>query len=233
MTFKIHERDLRGRTKTGWLDSYHTFSFGDFRDPERMGFRSLRVINEDFVIPGAGFPTHPHSDMEIITVILKGELAHKDSTGTGAVIKPGEIQKMSAGSGITHSEFNPSNDNPVHLLQIWIRPDTRGIAPVYEQITVNAKNAADGWVLVGDRKGNDTVVSIHQDVKLFTANIKAGEKISYEFAKERYGFLQIARGEITLGGETIRQGDGVEISFEGKIEITAKADSELLLFDLG
>lgn len=230
MTFKIHERDLRGRTKTGWLDSYHTFSFGDFRDPERMGFRSLRVINEDFVIPGAGFPTHPHSDMEIITVILKGELAHKDSMGNGATIKPGEVQKMSAGSGITHSEFNPSNDNPVHLLQIWIRPDTRGIAPGYEQITVEPQ---EGWTLVGDREGSGKVVSIHQDVKLFTAVLKAGEKISYEFAKDRYGFLQIARGEIDLHGETIRQGDGVEISGEGKIKITAKADAELLLFDLG
>ncbi|MGB4108135.1 MAG: pirin family protein [Alphaproteobacteria bacterium] len=230
MTFKIHERDLRGRTKTGWLDSYHTFSFGDFRDPERMGFRSLRVINEDFVIPGAGFPTHPHSDMEIITVILKGELAHKDSTGTGAVIKPGEIQKMSAGSGITHSEFNPSNDNPVHLLQIWIRPDTRGIKPGYEQITVEPQ---DGWTLVGDREGSDNVVSIHQDAKLFWATIAKDKNVSYEFAKERYGFLQVARGEITLDGETIRQGDGVEISGEGNIEITAKADSELLLFDLG
>jgi redox-sensitive bicupin YhaK (pirin superfamily) len=233
MSFKIHERDLRGRTKTGWLDSYHTFSFGDFRDPERMGFRSLRVINEDFVIPGAGFPTHPHSDMEIITVILKGELAHKDSMGNGATIKPGEVQKMSAGSGITHSEFNPSNDNPVHLLQIWIRPDTRGVKPRYEQIVVDNKNAQGGWVLVGDREGNDKIVSIHQDAKLFSASIKAGEKISYEFAKDRYGFLQIARGELELRGETIRQGDGVEISGEGKIELIAKADTEVLLFDLG
>src|SRR5688572_18109751 len=145
---KIHDRNHRGKTKTGWLESYHTFSFGDFRDPERMGFRSLRVINEDFVIPGAGFPTHPHNDMEIITVILKGELAHKDSTGTSAIIRPGEVQKMSAGSGITHSEFNPSNDNPVHLLQIWIRPDARGVKPSYEQIKVDEANAKNGWILV-------------------------------------------------------------------------------------
>jgi redox-sensitive bicupin YhaK (pirin superfamily) len=233
MTFKIHERDLRGRTKTGWLDSYHTFSFGDFRDPERMGFRSLRVINEDYVIPGAGFPTHPHNDMEIITVILKGELAHKDSMGNGATIKPGEVQKMSAGSGITHSEFNPSNDNPVHLLQIWIRPDTRGVKPGYEQITVNANNAKDGWVLVGDREGSENVVSIHQDAKLFHASVAKGKTISYDFAEGRYGFLQVARGEVTLRGEKIRQGDGVEISGEGNIELTAEADAELLLFDLG
>jgi redox-sensitive bicupin YhaK (pirin superfamily) len=230
---KIHDRDLRGRTKTGWLDSYHTFSFGDFRDPERMGFRSLRVINEDYVIPGAGFPTHPHSDMEIITVILKGELAHKDSTGTGATIRPGEIQKMSAGSGITHSEFNPSNDNPVHLLQIWIRPDTRGIKPGYEQITVDNSNAKNGWTLVGDREGNDKVVSIHQDARLFVATVKAGEKISYGFGAGRYGFLQIMRGGISIHGEAIKQGDGVEISDEKNVEITAEADSEILLFDLG
>jgi quercetin 2,3-dioxygenase len=230
---KIHDRGSRGKTKTGWLESYHTFSFGDFRDPKRMGFRSLRVINEDFVIPGAGFPTHPHSDMEIITVILKGELAHKDSMGTGSVIKPGEVQKMSAGSGITHSEFNPSNDNPVHLLQIWIRPDERGIAPGYEQITVDATNAKDGWILLGDREGNENVVSIHQDAKLLQANLSAGENISYAFAPERHGFLQVASGEITLRGETIRQGDGVEISGEDKIEISASHDAQVLLFDLG
>jgi redox-sensitive bicupin YhaK (pirin superfamily) len=230
---KIHDRDARGRTKTGWLDSYHTFSFGDFRDPERMGFRSLRVINEDYVIPGAGFPTHPHNDMEIITVVLKGELAHKDSTGTGAVIRPGEIQKMSAGSGITHSEFNPSNDNPVHLLQIWIRPDKRGVKPSYEQIKVDEKNAQNGWVLVGDREGNDKVVSIHQDVRLFLAKPQKDQKISYDFSDGRYGFLQIAHGEISIHGETIKQGDGVEISGEKNVEITASADSEILLFDLG
>ena len=230
---KIHDRNHRGKTKTGWLESYHTFSFGDFRDPERMGFRSLRVINEDFVIPGAGFPTHPHSDMEIITVILKGELAHKDSTGTGAVIRPGEVQKMSAGSGITHSEFNPSNDNPVHLLQIWIRPDARGVKPSYEQIKVDENNAKNGWILVGDRTGTDSVVSIHQDVRLFLAKPKKDQKISYDFASDRYGFLQIAHGEISIDGEVIKQGDGVEISGEKKIEITASADSEILLFDLG
>ncbi len=233
MTMKIHKRDLRGRIKTGWLDSYHTFSFSNFRDSERMGFRSLRVINEDFVIPGAGFDTHPHKDMEIITYILKGELAHKDSMGTGSIIRPGEIQKMSAGTGITHSEFNPSNDNPVHLLQIWIKPDKRGIAPGYEQIKIDEKNAEDGWVLVGDREGNDSVVSIHQDARLYMANLESGKEISYNFATGRYGFLQIARGEIELHGEKIRQGDGVEISGEGKIEIKATADSEILLFDLG
>lgn len=229
---KIHERDLRGRSKNGWLDSYHTFSFGDFRDPERMGFRSLRVINEDYVIPGAGFPTHPHSDMEIITVILEGELAHKDSMGNGSVIRPGEIQKMSAGSGITHSEFNPSEDTPVHLLQIWIRPDTRGIKPGYEQLNIQGAKDENGWVLIGDREGSDKTVSIHQDVRLFKANPMKDKKINYEFAEGRFGFLQVAKGEISIGNEILKQGDGVEISDEKSISLTASADSELLLFDL-
>ena len=229
---RIHDRDLRGRTKTGWLDSYHTFCFGDFRDPERMGFRSLRVINEDYVIPGAGFPTHPHSDMEIITVILKGELAHKDSMGNGSVIRPGEIQKMSAGSGITHSEFNPSNENPVHLLQIWIRPDTRGIKPGYEQIDIRGTNAENGWVLIGDRTGNEKTVSIHQDVRLFTANILKDKEINYNFARGRHGFLQVVKGEISIKDEILKQGDGLEISDEEIISLRAHADTELLLFDL-
>jgi redox-sensitive bicupin YhaK (pirin superfamily) len=229
---KIHKSDLRGRTKTGWLDSYHTFSFGEFRDPKRMGFRSLRVINEDFVIPGAGFPTHPHSDMEIITIILKGELAHKDSMGNGSLIRPGDIQKMSAGSGITHSEFNPSNDNPVHLLQIWIRPDTRGIKPGYEQINTAAKNAGEGWMLVGDRKGSEKTVSIHQNIRLFMANLLKANKINYKFTEGRHGFLQLMRGQISIDGKTLKEGDGVEISDERNISLTAQADSEILLFDL-
>lgn len=229
---KIHERDLRGRSKNGWLDSYHTFSFGDFRDPERMGFRSLRVINEDYVIPGAGFPTHPHSDMEIITVILEGALAHKDSMGNGSVIRPGEIQKMSAGSGITHSEFNPSDDTPVHLLQIWIRPDTRGIKPGYEQIDIQGAKDESGWVLIGDREGGEKTVSIHQDTRLFMANLLKEKEISYSFAEGRHGFLQVAKGEISIENEILKQGDGLEISNEKNINLTARADSELLLFDL-
>lgn len=233
MSFKIHAREARGRTKTGWLDSYHTFSFGDFRDPTRMGFRSLRVINEDFVIPGAGFPTHPHNDMEIITYILNGQLAHKDSMGNGSVIGPGEIQKMSAGTGITHSEFNPSNDNPVHLLQIWIRPDAKGLEPGYEQIRVDERNAREGWILVGDRHASDKVVSIHQDVRLFLARLPEGQEISYRFAPGRHGFLQLAKGLLALNSGEIRQGDGLEISEEEGIKLTALAESEILLFDLG
>lgn len=227
---RIHDRDIRGTTKTGWLESKHTFSFGDFRDPNRMGFRSLRVINEDWVIPGAGFDTHPHSDMEIITYILKGELAHKDSLGTGSTIRPGEIQRMSAGTGIFHSEFNPSNDNGVHLLQIWLRPAQRGLEPSYEQKTIAPKPGE--FTLIGGPQGGADAVTIHQDAKLLVAHLKDGEETAYAFEKERNGFLHVARGRITLNGETLKEGDGAEISATDKITVAATADSEVLLFDL-
>lgn len=228
---RIHDRDLRGATKTGWLDSKHTFSFGHFYDPNRMGFRSLRVINDDIVIPGAGFDTHPHKDMEIITYILKGELAHKDSLGTGSTIRPGEIQRMTAGSGILHSEFNPSSENGVHLLQIWIVPEKRGLEPSYEQKTIAA--GKDGFTLIGDRYGTDGGVTIHQDVRLLAAHMKDGQKTSYSFEKGRNGFLHVAKGWITLNGEELKEGDGAEMTDTDRIEIASKADgTEVLLFDL-
>ncbi len=228
---RIHDRDIRGTTKMGWLDSKHTFSFGDFRDPNRMGFRSLRVINDDRVIPGAGFDTHPHSDMEIITYILDGELAHKDSLGTGSIIRPGEIQRMSAGTGILHSEFNPSNDNGVHLLQIWIRPETRGLKPSYEQKTIAPK--VGEFVVIGDRQGGDGAITIHQDVKMLMAKVEEGNKLSYSFEKGRGGFLHLAKGRMTLNGELLKEGDGAEISDTDTINLEALADGEVLLFDLG
>ena len=227
---RIHDRDIRGTTKIGWLDSRHTFSFGNFRDPSRMGFRSLRVINDDIVIPGAGFDMHPHSDMEIITYILKGELAHKDSLGTGSVIRPGEIQRMSAGTGIFHSEFNPSNDNGVHLLQIWLRPDTRGLEPSYEQKTIVPKEGE--FTIIGKRGGGEGAVTIHQDATLLVAHLKDGQKTSYAFAKGRGGFIHVARGRITLNGEVLKEGDGAEITDTDVITVAAAADSEVLLFDL-
>lgn len=227
---RIHDRDIRGTTKMGWLDSKHTFSFGHFMDPKRMGFRSLRVINEDWVIPGAGFDTHPHSDMEIITYILKGELAHKDSLGTGSTIRPGEIQRMSAGTGIEHSEFNPSNDNGVHLLQIWLRPEKRGLAPSYEQKTIRPQEGV--FTVIGDRNGGDDAVTIHQDATLLVAHLKDGQETSYTFETGRGGFIQVARGRITLNGETLKEGDGAEISDVDVIDVAATADSEVLLFDL-
>lgn len=227
---RIHDRDIRGTTKTGWLDSKHTFSFGNFMDPTRMGFRSLRVINDDVVIPGAGFDTHPHSDMEIITYILKGELAHKDSLGTGSTIKPGEIQRMSAGTGILHSEFNPSNDNGVHLLQIWIRPEKRGLEPSYEQKTITPKEGE--FVIIGDRKGSNGAITIHQDVTLLMAQLNDGQETSYDFSKGRSGFIQVVKGRVELNGETLKEGDGAEISDTDTINVKAVADSEVLLFDL-
>lgn len=227
---RIHDRDIRGTTKMGWLDSKHTFSFGHFRDPSRMGFRSLRVINDDIVIPGAGFDTHGHADMEIITYILKGELAHKDSLGTGSTIRPGEVQRMSAGTGIEHSEFNPSKENGVHLLQIWIIPERRGLEPSYEQKSFEAKPG--GFTLIGDRHGTDGAITIHQDVKMLVAHMKDEDETSYSFKAGRGGFIHVAKGWINLNGEDLKEGDGAEISDISVITVKAKADSEVLLFDL-
>ncbi len=228
---RIHDRDIRGHTKMGWLDSRHTFSFGSFMDPSRMGFRSLRVINDDRVISGAGFDTHGHKDMEIKTYVLDGALAHKDSIGTGSTIRAGEVQRMTAGTGIEHSEFNPSNDNPVHFLQIWIYPEKRGIEPSYEQKSF-AKKAGD-FVMIGDRHGTDGAITIHQDVKMLVAHPKEGQKTTYRFEKGRGGFLHVAKGWATLNGETLKEGDGAEISDVDTIEIESKTDeTEILLFDL-
>jgi hypothetical protein len=226
---KIHDRDLRGKTKMGWLDSAHTFSFGSFQDPTRMGFKSLRVINDDHVIGGAGFPPHGHSNMEIISYVLDGALEHKDSTGTKGVIRPGDIQRMSAGSGIEHSEFNYSNDNNVHFLQIWIQPDEMNIEPSYEQ---KSMEIGEGFTLVGDRYGTNGAVKIHQDVKMLVAKPNEGKEISYTFENGRGGFLQLAQGQIMLNVETLKEGDGAEIRDLSDISIKAQVDSEIILFDL-
>ncbi|MEM9008867.1 MAG: pirin family protein [Cyanobacteria bacterium P01_F01_bin.86] len=233
ITNLIHDRHARGHTKLGWLDSYHTFSFGGFRDPSRMGFRALRVINDDRVVPGAGFGTHSHRDMEIVTYVLDGALEHKDSLGNGAVIRPGEIQKMSAGTGITHSEFNYSKEDPVHFYQIWIMPDTKSIKPGYEQILLDPANFKNGFQIVGDRQGSNQTISICQDAKMLMAMPDDGAEISYSFTDGRYGFLQVARGQITLNSEVLKEGDGVEIANLSTITVFAQADSELILFDLG
>lgn len=226
---KIHYRDLRGKGKTGWLNSAHTFSFGSFYDPNRMGFRALRVINDDYVIGGAGFPTHPHKDMEIITYVLDGALEHKDSTGTGAVIRPGDIQRMSAGSGIEHSEFNHSKEDTVHLLQIWILPEENNIEPSYEQ-----KSMAVGsdFTLVGNRHGTDGAITIHQDIKMLVAKPKEGQSATYRFDSGRGGFLHVARGQVMLDREILKEGDGAEMTDISNISVKAEADSEVLLFDL-
>ena len=232
MGMKLHERDLRGHTSMGWLDSRHTFSFGHFMDPERMGFRSLRVINDDRVIGGAGFGAHPHDNMEIISIVLEGVLEHRDSTGTHGIIRSGEVQKMSAGSGVTHSEFNASNDDPVHFLQIWIVPDTRGVDPSYEQVKIDAQAAKSGFTRIGGGAPSDKVVSIHQDAVLYWASPEDGDSVDYSFDEGRYGFLQVVRGQVEINGETLKEGDGLEISNVSKLDIKAMSDADLLLFDL-
>ncbi|MEM7651280.1 MAG: pirin family protein [Pseudomonadota bacterium] len=233
MGMKIHERDLRGRTNMGWLDSRHTFSFGHFMDPERMGFRSLRVINDDRVIGGAGFGEHPHDNMEIISIVLDGALEHKDSMGTSGVIRPGEVQKMSAGSGVTHSEFNASDEDSVHFLQIWIVPNERNIEPSYEQVPIDEAKAQEGFTLIGGPESGENVVSIHQDARMYWAKPKDGEALSYSFDEGRFGFLHVVQGAIEIYGEMLKEGDAFEITGEPKLEIKAAADSDLLLFDLG
>lgn len=237
MSMKIHERDLRGQSKTGWLDSRHTFSFGYFMDPNRMGFRSLRVINDDYVLGGSGFPTHPHDNMEIITIVLDGALQHRDSMGNGSVIKAGEIQKMSAGSGITHSEFNASPSETCHLYQIWIIPDTRNIEPNYTQMRLedagNDQVTKGGFKLIGSREGGEGQISIQQDVKLYHAKAAEGTTLSHDFGAGRGGFLQLMRGTLEIDGETLREGDALELSGEAALSVTVKDDAEVLLFDLG
>jgi redox-sensitive bicupin YhaK (pirin superfamily) len=228
----IHDRSLRGHTQTGWLDSRHTFSFGGFNDPGRVGFRSLRVINEDRVIPGAGFGTHDHADMEIVTYVITGALAHKDSLGNGSIIRPGEIQRMSAGTGISHSELNASEDEPVHFLQIWIIPGRMGIPPSYEQKTIDTESARRGFALVADRQGGEHAVSVSQDVSIYVAKPRDRESVSYGLSAGRGGFLQIVDGTVRIGDEILYAGDGLEFEATGECAIAAEADSELLLFDL-
>jgi len=229
----FRDRMARGRSRTGWLDSRHTFSFADYEDPAQMGFRALRVINEDRVIPGAGFPTHRHRDMDILTYVLAGALEHKDSLGNGAVIRPGEVQRMSAGTGIMHSEFNASTVEPVHFLQIWIIPDRVGLPPSYEQKVFPIEERRGRLRRVAAPDGRDGAVTVHQDAHLFVANLESGERIGHEIDRGRGVWLQLARGIIALNGTEMREGDGAAIEGEPSVAIEADTDAELLLFDLG
>ena len=231
ITFR--DREARGRTRTGWLDSRHSFSFGEYRDPVQLGFRSLRVINEDRVVPGAGFPRHGHRDMDILSYVLEGSLQHKDSIGNGTVIKPGEIQRMSAGTGIEHSEFNPSPTEPVHFLQIWIVPEKRGLPPSYEQKPVPLEERRGKLRLVAARAPGDGAVTLHQDARVYVANLAAGERVSHDIAPGRGIWVQVARGIIGLNGTELRESDGAALEDEKRAEIEAETDSEILLFDLG
>lgn len=222
----------RGGGDYGWLKTQHTFSFSDYWEPKWMGFRSLRVINEDWVAPNTGFPTHPHRDMEIITYVLAGKLEHKDSLGTGSVILPGDGQRMTAGSGIRHSEFNPSTKEPVHLLQIWIHPEREGLKPGYEQKSFAATGKQGKLRLIASRDADNGSVKINQDAKLYVTLLKPGESVEHEFARGRHGWVQVARGSVQLNGKKLNQGDGAAISDENKLSIKGVQDAEVLLFDL-
>lgn len=222
----------RGHFNHGWLNTYHTFSFDQYYDPRYMGFRSLRVINEDFVAAGRGFPKHGHRDMEIVTYILEGALQHEDSMGNGSVIRPGDVQRMSAGTGVRHSEQNNSAEAPVHLLQIWILPNAENLAPGYEQKAFSRDARLNQLRLIASSDGREDSVTVHQDVSLFASILEAGEEVKYRIDPVRYGWLQVARGEVQINGESAAQGDGVVIVGESELAIRASESAEVLLFDL-
>jgi len=229
----IRRSQERGGADHGWLNTRHTFSFDSYYDPRHMHFRALRVINEDVVQPGAGFPTHPHRDMEIITYVLEGALEHKDSLGNGSIIHPGDGQRMSAGTGILHGEFNASKTEPVHLLQIWIMPESKGITPGYEQKAFPEAEKRGRLKLIAARGGENGAVTVHQDVSLYVSLLDKGQKVEHALAPGRHAWLQVARGSVQLNGSRLEQGDGANVSDEQKLAITGKQDgSEILLFDL-
>ena len=222
----------RGSTDHGWLKSYHTFSFADYFDPKHTAFRTLRVINEDWVQPGQGFGTHPHRDMEIITVILEGTLAHNDSMGNTSTIHPGEIQRMSAGTGVTHSEFNASDKEKVHLLQIWILPEKKGLAPSYEQKNFPAEEKKNNLKLVASKSGAKGSVTIHQDAELFDCDLESKKEVAYTLKKGRGAWVQVKSGRLNLNGLSLHEGDGASVENESRLQIQAEKNSSFLLFDL-
>jgi redox-sensitive bicupin YhaK (pirin superfamily) len=228
----IRQSEERGHARYDWLDTYHTFSFDTYHDPRFMNFRALRVINEDRVAPGQGFGMHPHRDMEIITYVLEGALEHRDSLGNGSVIRPGDGQRMSAGRGIRHSEFNASQSEPVHLLQVWIMPEEKGLEPGYEQKAFPAEEKRGKLRLIAARAPKNGAVKIHQDVNLYVAQLAPGEQVEHTLAAERHAWLQVAKGAVALNGKALGQGDGAAVSEETKLAIQAKEDAEVLLFDL-
>ena len=229
---QVRRSDERGVARHGWLESRHTFSFADYRDPRHMGFRTLRVINEDRVQPGQGFATHSHRDMEILTWVLAGALEHRDSLGHGSVIRPGDLQRMSAGTGVSHSEFNASREEPVHFLQIWILPERPGLAPSYEQRHFPDEERRNRLRLVASPDGADGSVRVHQDARLFAARLDPGKAVERALAPGRHAWVQVARGALELGGTTLAAGDGAALSDEAHLELRAREPAELLLFDL-
>jgi quercetin 2,3-dioxygenase len=229
----VRKAEDRGASRISWLDSKHTFSFSDYYDPENMGFRSLRVINDDTVAPAGGFGTHGHRDMEIITYVLEGALEHSDSLGTGSVIRPGDVQKMSAGSGIRHSEFNHSKTDPVHFLQIWIVPDRGGVKPEYEQINFPREAKLGKLLLVGSNEKRDGLIHIQQDANLYVTVLEGSQRVEHTLAKGRHAWVHVARGSVFVNGQLLKAGDGAAITAESTIEISAAPEGEALLFDLG
>ena len=229
---KIRKANERGHAEHGWLDTYHTFSFDTYHDPQHMQFRGLRVLNEDRVAPGHGFPMHPHRDMEIITYVLEGALEHQDSMGNRGIIRPGEAQRMSAGTGVVHSERNPSPSEPVHLLQIWILPGKRGIAPGYEQKTFPPEELRGRLRLIAAPNSSDGAVTIHTDARVYAGRLAKGEETTHTLAAGRGAWVQVARGSVEVNGTPLKQGDGALIADEQKVVIRATGDAEILLFDL-
>ncbi|MFZ0660220.1 MAG: pirin family protein [Candidatus Binataceae bacterium] len=228
----VRKADRRGHVQLDWLDSHHTFSFGDYYDPAAMGFSALRVINDDIVAARGGFPTHPHNNMEIVTWVLSGALEHRDSMGNGSVIRPGDAQRMTAGTGVTHSEFNASKTEPVHLLQMWLLPDRRGLAPGYEQRNFAEAERRGMMRLIASPDGADGSVTIHQDARLYDGVLSAGESIEHPLDGKRKGWLHVARGAIKANDVALEAGDGAAIENESALKLTASEQSEVLLFDL-
>jgi redox-sensitive bicupin YhaK (pirin superfamily) len=228
---KIRKASERGHANHGWLDTYHSFSFADYYDPHWMGYRSLRVINDDRVMPGQGFGTHPHRDMEIITYMLSGALEHKDSMGNGRVIREGEAQYMAAGRGVMHSEFNPNPDQAAHLLQIWIQPDTLGVPPRYAEKSLAGAETGK-WHLVTSKTGRDGSMAIHQDADLWLAKLEPGQKVAHELAAGRHAWLHVAQGRVKVNGQELAAGDAAALDGRSAAEVSALERAQVLLFDL-
>lgn len=229
---QVRKSGDRGHANHGWLDTYHTFSFASYQDPRHVHFRALRVMNEDYVAPGQGFGTHPHQDMEIVTYVLEGALEHQDSMGNGEILRPGEFQRMSAGTGITHSEFNPSKTEPVHLYQIWLFPERKGISPSYEQKRFDEDERRNRLRLVASRDAVDGSLLIHQDARIYLSNLDAGSAVTHQLEPNRHAWLQVLRGSVGVNGTQLTAGDGAAVSDEAALAIKAASDAEIMLFDL-
>lgn len=228
----VRQSAERGHTDIGWLKSFHTFSFGDYYDQRHMGFRALRVINDDKIAAGRGFPTHPHHNMEIISYVLEGALQHKDSTGMGAIITPDDIQMMSAGTGITHSEYNPSQTDSNHFLQIWVEPAIRGVRPRYSDNKVTIDQKQNQWKKIAGPEGSKAAVSIHQDANIYATNLTAGQQATFIIERGRHAWLQVARGSLIVNGTTLHSGDAVATSRAAELHVTGIESTDALLFDL-